>query len=449
MGYVLDILYGIALVASSPAWLYRMLRHGRYRQGLAERLGKAPQRYGLQPVIWIHGVSVGEVRATRLLVEELHRQLPDYRVIISSTTDTGMEQARKLFHPAHKVFQWPLDFTWAVGRALDRSRPDLVVLMEGEAWPNFLAACQHRNIPTVIVNARMSPDKGFPRYRKLGRLAGGLFNRLTAIGVQDEQYIDLYLQLGVEASKLHLTGMMKYDAVQLDESSSSAEELARALGLDEKAPLWVAGGTGPGEESILLDVFERLRKRFPKLRLAIVPRKPERFTEVAGMIQSAGWSVVHRSNHPNGTSGTLGSDDVILLDTMGELRTLYALADVVFTGRSLVPMGGSDMIEPAALARPVCFGPHTFNFPQADDLAVHGCRRVADAAALEATLAEWLADATLAETCGQEARSFVQNQQGATRRNVELICHVLHRRPALAEGDIATEPLDDLTVEAS
>jgi 3-deoxy-D-manno-octulosonic-acid transferase len=442
MGILLDIAYVGLLAVTSPVWVYRMIRHGRYRDDVGQKLGAAPIRYGLQPIIWIHGVSLGEVNAARTLVAELLSQLPDFRVVISSTTETGMAAAKRLYDPDHLVFRWPMDFSLAVRRALGRLRPDLVVLMEGEVWPNFLAACNRRKIPVVVVNGRMSADKGYPRYKKLGPLAARLFNRVTAIGAQEESYAEMYRRLGVDADKVHVTGMMKFDTAEVVDRVDGQDELAAAVGLREDEPLLVTGGTGPGEEAILLDVYENLRATHPGVRLAIVPRKPERFDEVAKLIASRGFALVRRSERPDGSDGETPADAVILGDTMGELRAFYSLAACVFVGRSLVPMGGSDMIEAAALGKPTAFGPHTFNFPQADDLAVHGCARVADADELTSMLAAWLTDASSAADAGQAARQYVIDQQGATRRNVEMICRVLSRIPAAAPGCIATDEIE-------
>lgn len=437
--YLLDALYALGLLAVSPIVLYRRLRHGRYREGWGQKFGASPVRYGLQPAIWIHGVSLGEVNAARTLVAELHRQLPDMRVVISSSTDTGITAARRLFAPDHEVFHWPLDFSWSVARSLDRVRPAMVVMMEGEVWPNFLAACQRREIPTLVVNGRLSADKGYPRYRRLGRLAASLFNRLSAIGAQTEDYAQRYLALGVEPDKVHVTGMLKYDTAAPSDRVAGQDELAAALGLTGDAPLVVAGGTGDGEEAIVLSAFDELRKQHGGLRLAVVPRKPERFDEVARLIESTGHKLLRRSGRPDGSTGSADGEAVILGDTMGELRKFYALATVVFVGRSLVPMGGSDMIESAALARPTVFGPHTFNFPQAEDLARNGCEQVPDAAGLVRQLDAWLSDPSAAAEAGKRAQQFVRGQQGATLRNVELICRLLGRRPAIAEGGIATD----------
>ena len=441
IGFLLDAIYAGGLLVGSPVWLYRMIRHGRYRTGWGERFGAAPVRYGLQPVIWIHGVSLGEVNAARSLVDELHGQLPDFRVVISSTTDTGMAAAKRIYAPDHLVFHWPFDFTFAVGRALRRLRPELVVLMEGEVWPNFLAACNRRGIPAVIVNGRLSADKGYPRYRKLGRLAARLFNRLAAIGAQDEAYAERYRSLGAAGEKVHVTGMLKYDTAEVAERLDGQDELAAAMGIVPADKLIVCGGTGPGEEKILLDVFAKLKRDHPAAKLAIVPRKPERFDEVAKLIAAAGLPVARRSQRPDGCDADIPDGAVLLGDTMGELRKFYALGDCAFVGRSLVAMGGSDMIEAAALGKATAFGPHTFNFPQADDLAANGCARVTDADQLREQFDQWLADPATAREAGRAAQDYVRSRQGATTRNVEMICRVLHRVPAPRAGGIATDEI--------
>ena len=443
LGWLLNLGYALGLVVSGPIWLARMIRHGKYRRDWGQRLGGVPRRYGLQPVIWIHGVSVGEVSAARALVAELHAQLPDYRVVISSSTDTGLAAAARHFTPDHVLFRWPMDFTFAVSRALKRLDPRLVILMEGDVWPNFVGRCSRMDIPVVVVNARLGPHKGYPRWKLVRPLAARLFNSLTAIGVQHEAYADLFRALGVRDEKLHVTGMMKYDTAEVVDRVEGQEALAAAVGIGPKDKLIVAGGTGDGEEQEVLEAFAELRRCVleAKVRLAVVPRKPERFEQVARLISACGFGVVRRSACPDGER-TPPSDAVILGDSMGELRKFYALADAVFVGRSLVPMGGSDMIEAAALAKPVAFGPHTFNFPQAESMLRAGsARRVADADELAAVFQEWLAEPDAAAEMGRRAQEFVRSQRGATRRNVELICRILGRVPALAPGGIATDAI--------
>lgn len=441
-GWLLNVVYALVCLFGSPVWVARMIRHGKYRRDWRQRLGRAPARYGLQPLIWIHGVSVGEINAARQLVAELHSQLPDFRVAVSSTTDTGMAAAERLFAPDHVVFRFPLDFTFAVAAALKRLSPAMVILIEGDVWPNFLAACRRREIPVVVVNARIGPRKGYPRYRLIRPLAGRLFNALTAIGVQHEAYADLFRALGVHNDRLHATGMMKYDTAEPGDSVPGAEQLAAAVGIDPQTPLLVAGGTGPGEEQIVLEAYRRVRDAFGgPVRLAIIPRKPERFEEVARLISAGGSELVRRSRHGDGAA-IEPSGAVILGDTMGDLRKFYSLAACVFVGRSLVPMGGSDMIEAAALAKPVCLGYYTFNFPQAETMVRAGCaKRVADTEELAVVLRDWLANPEAAAEMGRQARDFVRTQQGATRRNVEMIARILGRVPAIAPGGVATDEI--------
>jgi 3-deoxy-D-manno-octulosonic-acid transferase len=438
-GLLLDIAYLCALVAASPFWLYRMIRYGRYREDIAQRFGAVPRRPTGRPAVWIHGVSLGEINAARALVQELQSRLPRYEVVISSTTETGMAAAKRLFGAEYLLFRWPLDFSLAVRRAIRRIRPDLVVLMEGEVWPNFLIACNEAQIPVAVVNARMSADKGYPGYRRLGPLAALLFNRVSAYGVQDESYARRYRDLGVDPDRLNVTGMMKFDTAEVSDTLEGQDDLAIALGIADARPLIVAGGTGPGEERILLEGFRQLQQRHPEARLAIVPRKPERFDEVARLIESEGFALVRRSQRPDGTPGAPCGDAVVLGDTMGELRKLYALATCIFVGRSLVDMGGSDMIEAAALGRPTAFGPYTQNFPQADALAENGCARVADGRALVDRLDQWLSDPDDAARIGREAQQYVRTRQGATQRNVEMLCRLLKDR-ACAQGTAAHEP---------
>jgi len=415
------------LVSTFPASVRRTCRNGL--RDAAQRFGSAPVRRGRRPAVWVHGTSLGEIRATRTLVSELHRRLSDFDVLISTTTDTGMGEARRLYLPEHTVFRWPLDFAFTVRKALRHIRPDLVVLMEAELWPNFLAECERRGIPVVVANARISADGVFPPRPRLGPSLEELLGRLTAIGAQNETYAEWFRSWGARPDRVHVTGALKFDTAGAADRVDGQDALQRALGLAPEDRLLVAGSTRTDEEeSALLDMYADLRRRHDRLRLAIVPRIPEEFDDTAARIAAHGFACVRRSLRPDGTDGSLPDNTVILGDTLGELRKFYALAAVVFVGRSLVPLGGSDMIEAAALGRPTAFGPHTESFPQADALARHGCARVANVAELARQMDDWLSDPAAAAKQAHTARQYVLAQQGATRRTVDILCNVLRRR---------------------
>ena len=433
---LLNLVYLLALALLSPWLAWRALRTGRYRRELAAKFfGRVrvsnPAR---RPVAWFHAVSVGEVNLLGTLVPAFQKRHPDWLVVVSSTTDTGLAEARTRF-PDLAVVAWPFDFSWAVAAALDAIKPALVVLTESELWPNFLAAAGRRAVPVVVVNARMSPRS----FRRLKRVAGAarrlLFRHVTRFAVQEAEYADRLLQLGVPAAKVVTTGSIKYDgAATINEPKVSA--LRTALGLSSGSPspphpltpsplLLLAGSTHAPEEAIVLGAFARLRTRFPHLRLILVPRHPDRFEEVARLVEESGLPFVRRSH----VASPLGeAPAVVLLDTVGELGAAWGLADVGFTGGSLDGVrGGQSMIEPAGYGVPCVFGPHVWNFKDAAKrlVEVGGAFRVADAGELEAALARLLADADLRARTGAAARELVRRQQGATLRTLDVLDAVI------------------------
>ncbi|MFM8272926.1 MAG: 3-deoxy-D-manno-octulosonic acid transferase, partial [Gemmata sp.] len=317
----------------------------------------------------------------------------------------------------------PLDFTWAVAAALDAVRPALVVLTESELWPNFLAAAGARRVPVAVVNARLSP-RSYSRLRRVAALARRvLFRHIARFAVQDEEYTQRLRQLGVPAAKLVTTGSIKYDgAAARDEQKTRA--LGAALGLRPFPPsplILLAGSTHAPEESIVLGAFASLRARFPHLRLVLVPRHPDRFEEVARLLEASRLPFVRRARM---TGPLAEAPAVVLLDTVGELGAAWGLADVGFTGGSLDGVrGGQSMIEPAGYGVPCVFGPHVWNFKSAARRLVEagGAFMVKDAAGLETALARLLADAELRARTGAAARGLVQRQQGATARTLDVL----------------------------
>jgi 3-deoxy-D-manno-octulosonic-acid transferase len=428
MRIVFDAAYLLAAVAFAPVVLYRAIRHGRYRTGWRQRFGQVDRRDPSRRCIWLHAVSVGEVNASKTLVTELERRCPDCEIVISTTTDTGFARAREVFGEKSEVFYFPVDMSGITKRAFDRLKPQLCLLMELEIWPNFIETAHRRGVPVVVVNGRIS-DRSFPSYRRARPLLRRTFSRLTLALVQTEAYAERFRSLGCPSDRVVVTGSLKFDTAQKGNEGQSADTLAGELGLGDEL-LWVAGGTGDGEEHQILDAYKRLRQdpRLARLRLAIVPRKPERFDEVAGWIEQEGLPLLRYSRIKLGKErAALGPDTVILGDTMGDLRRFYGVAAIIFVGRSLVPMGGSDMMEAAALARPTLFGPHTFNFRQAVELLLsgQGAIEVRDGEDLRQTVARCLLEPEFSRRIAENGRRVIQENQGATARTLDRVLRLL------------------------
>jgi len=447
ISWFLNVVYFILLLLLSPLILFRMIFQNRYRSGWKERFGFVPRRYSDQPCIWIHAVSLGEINAIGTLIKHLHKVLPQYEIVISSTTDTGITRAKKLYGLSHKVFFYPLDFSFALRRAFNRLHPQMCILMELEVWPNFTCIAQKHNIPIAVANGRISSQKGFPRYRKIAPLVRPIFRRLALVLAQDQTYADRFQFLGVPDDRLHVVGLLKYDTANLTDNVPGADELATSLNLTTDHPAWVAGSTGPHEEKIILDTFAQLTqvKSLKKLRLIVVPRKPERFDEVANLIESRNHPLLRYSQVKSGKYQPSPADQnaVILGDTLGDLRKFYSRATVIFVGRSLVPLGGSDMIEAAALAKPVVVGPYTENFIDTVQklTAANAIEIVPDGPQLTKITKNLLLDSKAATQMAKRAQQIIQQNQGATQRTVDHIIKLLHHQPPLGPKSIATPAL--------
>ncbi|MHC4207272.1 MAG: 3-deoxy-D-manno-octulosonic acid transferase, partial [Planctomycetota bacterium] len=392
MRYVLDLLYLFAGLVYSPVIIYRAIRHGRYRAGWAERFGKIIRRSPEKKCIWLHAVSVGEINAAKTIIKELKAKFSDYEIVISTTTDTGFARAAALFSKDHQVFYFPFDFSWAMHRAFGNIRPAICLLMELEVWPNFVRLAKQSNVPVVVVNGRIS-DKSFPKYKRVKPLVKHIFQKVKLVLAQTEEYAQRFREIG--AGNVIVTSSLKYDTAQITDKVDGTDALAEQLNISNERIL-VAGGTGPDEEKIIIDVFLRLKQtgQLEDLRLVVVPRKPERFDEVARLITDAGFEFIRYSSIKNTDERCKEKPAVILGDTMGDLRKFYCLSTIIFVGRSLVPMGGSDMIEAAALGKCTVFGPHTFNFRQTVDslLGGNGAIEVNDSDKLLHTIKKCLLD---------------------------------------------------------
>ncbi len=424
MRIILNLLYLLVAAAYSPIIIYRAIRHKRYRTGWDQRFGKISRRSPDKKCIWLHAVSVGEVNAAKTIIKELENKFGDFEIVISTTTDTGFSRATNLFGKNHQVFYFPFDFSWIMRRAFVNIRPSICLLMELEVWPNFVQIAQQSNIPVIVVNGRMS-DKSFPRYQKIKPLVKKIFGKISLTLAQTEQYARRFKELGCPDEKVIVTGSLKYDTAQLTDKVEGADALAAQLNIGSER-LWVAGATGNDEEKILLDVYQNLKQdnRFVDLRLAIVPRKPERFDEVAQLIERRGLRLIRYSLIKNNTTAPPTDKQAIILgDTMGDLRKFYSLATIIFVGRSLVPMGGSDMVEAAALGKCTVLGPYTFNFKQTVDalLADSGAILVKDQQELLETMQKCLIDSDFAQSIANNGRDVIRKNQGATQKTIDQI----------------------------
>lgn len=430
MSLLVDVLYLVAALLSAPVWLVKRRAAGKARINWSARLGRtAPLPAPLRPRLLFHAVSVGEVNAIRGLVERL---APACEVVIACTTDTGLARAHSLLAPRHAVVRYPLDLSRCVRRFLDAVRPDAVALVELEVWPNFTHECERRGIALAVVNGRLS-DRSFPRYRRFRPIIRSSFRRLDLVAAQDETIAGRFIELGARRECVHVVGTMKWDnALEgVAEARANADQLAALLGIDCTRPVVVAGSTGPGEEALVLASIPA------GAQLIVAPRRPERFDEVARLLAPC----VRRSEAQRGGSRTAAAGAPesgasapaarFLLDSIGELRAAYALADVVIIGRTFNSQRGSDMMEAIALGKAVIVGPDVSNFESVARALLEGGALVqVTPDQLPAVLARLLSDPTERETLAQRGLEVIRAHQGAVEAHARLIGQL----PALRQG---------------
>lgn len=416
MSLALDAIYALVAAGTAPWWMHKTRGGWPERFGRIEPLPPPPQG---KPRLLIHAVSVGETNLTRPLVDRL---LPEVDLVISSTTDTGIARARELYGSRCHVVRYPLDASWAVHRFMDAVRPDAVALVELELWPHFLTQCRRRGIPASVINGRLS-DRSFGRYRAGRGLIGRYFRQLAFAAVQDATYAERFKAMGVASDRCHVVGSLKWDSADVTDSVAGAEELARELGIDRSRPLIVAGSTAPGEDELLHAAMP------PGVQLLCAPRRPEHFDRAADALPGC----VRRSARRPAPPGT----DRYLLDSLGELRRGYALADVIVIGRSFGKLYGSDPMEAAALGKPVVIGPAVANFRSVvramldDDAIVQTTPE-----GLGAALRGLMDDEPRRRVLAGNARRCVLRHQGSTGRHADLILNMLGRPVASAPASV-------------
>jgi 3-deoxy-D-manno-octulosonic-acid transferase len=420
--FLYSLVLALGMLLSLPYWLYQILRHGKYRNGFVERLGRVPARLRAagegsraRRVIWVHAVSVGEVLAVSGLVEQMRRNLPRHRVLVSTTTDTGQELARKRFGD-ESVFYFPMDFAFAIRPFLQALQPELVVLAETEFWPNFLRQAHASGARIAVVNARIS-DRSLPRYRRFRWALRRMLVHVDLFLAQTQEDSARLQSIGAIAERVQVTGNLKFD-VSLPSPPPIVESLRRSLAAEGAGPVLVCGSTVEDEEPPLLKAFENLRVGHPRAVMILAPRHPERFDEVAILLRQLGMPSFRRSQwHGESLAG-----GVLLVDTIGELAALYALGDLAFVGGSLVPRGGHNIIEPAQHGVAIVTGNHTENFR--DIVALFQSRdavRIVGLAELPLTLMHLLADNAERQALGRRALQTMRLQMGATSRTLEAL----------------------------
>jgi 3-deoxy-D-manno-octulosonic-acid transferase len=428
-----SFLLTLGVVALLPRFVVDAFRHGKYVDGLRERLGRLPTiETNGRPVIWLHCVSVGEAQAARPLARAILDEFPSHALVVSTTTRTGQRVARDVFRDeAASVFYFPFDWAWTVRRALRTINPSLVLIMETELWPNFLRECRKRRVPTAIVNGRLS-EQSFRRYQLVRRFIKRIVNGLDLALMQTESDAQRMRGLGLAPERVFVSGNVKFDIRDGAGEQALTAEMRERFHFGDERPLIVAASTHSNEERIILEAFKQLRNEPSNnhARLLIAPRHPERFAEVASLLESSGLPWSRRSD----ASGEHDSrSDLLLLDSIGELRAVYPLASIVFIGGSLTPTGGHNILEPAAAGACTVTGAHTFNFK-----AIVEAFLEADALVQLPALAEREATSALSNVLrgllssnerrlaiGENARAVLNKNRGATTRTIKLLAPIL------------------------
>jgi 3-deoxy-D-manno-octulosonic-acid transferase len=427
MRFLYNILFAVFFVLSSPYYFLRMQRRGNWQRGFGQRLGRFDSKFKQaitnRQRLWIHAVSVGEVGVCTQLIRALEPRLPNLKIIVSTTTTTGMEELEKRL-PSHiSRIYYPIDYRRCVSRALNTVRPEAIILVESEIWPNFIWKASDMGIPLFLVNARLS-DRSFPRYKCLRFLFRRLFGAFEGVGAQNEADADRLRQLGCRPETIRVVGSLKFDAAKLDERRLlDVPGMLRQLGVPPNGRVLVAGSTHAGEEALIADLFLKLRKRFPDLFLILVPRHFERSRDVGRELEAREIKFLYRTELTRGIQYKTGEVECLVVNTTGELKYFYQQATLIFIGKSLTAQGGQNPIEPGALGKAMVFGPNMQNFAEVvrGFLEKEAAIQVRDTVELESVVEKLLAQEELRERLGRNALEVVRENQGAIDRTVDMV----------------------------
>jgi 3-deoxy-D-manno-octulosonic-acid transferase len=436
-------LYSIVVLAvvviASPWFIYQAVRYKKYVGSLGQRMGYLPVSFNMDgdDSIWIHAVSVGEVLTARPLISDLKRRYPDLRMFLSTTTLAGQQLARRSVQDVDAVFYFPFDLGIFVRRTLDLVQPKLFIMMETEIWPNLLRECRRRGIKTAVVNGRLSP-RSYPRYRLIKPMMTRVLDDIDRFCVQSEESARRFIDLGADPGRVVVTGSLKFDSLDLPGTalqSRSRDRVLRYFRVPASRSVIVAGSTMKGEESAVLRAFRRVRAANPNVLLILAPRNPERFGEVEHLCRNEGWKVAKRSDLAIDAEPRV---DVVVLDSIGELATVYQVATVVFVGGSLVATGGHNVLEPAVFGKPIVFGPHMENFFEiADAFVTNGAGvQLAGDHDLEEVLLSLMSDPVRRARLGAAARALVEANRGAKEKSVAVLADLLPGRVTVFPANV-------------
>jgi len=416
-----NLTISVLFLLAFPYFLFRAILKPCYRSGLKQKLGfisKAKREVlRSQNNIWLHAVSVGEILASLPLIELIKKNFPDYQLVISTTTETGQEIAKKEIFQARFVY-FPLDIFFLAARFLHIIKPAVFIVAESEFWPNFLRKAYSLRVPIIVFNGRISASS-YRRYKKAGRFFRKVLSYVSFFGMQTERDAQRIISLGADSRRVEITGNTKFDSLKKTESKS-IERLIEELKLSSQDLIFLAGSTHPGEEKIVLNCFLKLRKEFSNLRLILCPRHLERLAEVEKMINQSGVPFARRT-HLKGEGQKAVS--VFVLDTLGELAGFYSIASVVFVGGSLVPKGGQNILEPINFGKPTVFGPYMANFQEIAELFENSkiAFRVQNEDELCQKISSLLKDKDLRGGIKDKAEQIINSYKGASARNFEFI----------------------------
>jgi 3-deoxy-D-manno-octulosonic-acid transferase len=423
-----SVLVLVLAVIASPWFLYQAARYKKYVGSLGQRMGYLPVSFNMDgdESIWVHAVSVGEVLTARPLITELKRRYPHLRMFLSTTTMAGQQLARRSVPDVDAVFYFPFDLGFVVRRTLNLVRPKLFIMMETEIWPNLLRECRARGIKTAVVNGRLSA-RSFPRYRMIRAMMRRVLDHVDKFLVQSEESARRFIDLGADPARVVVTGSMKFDSLEVSPTALQARSRDRVLRyfrVPASRPVIVAGSTMKGEEASVLKAFRRVRATAPNTLLLLAPRNPERFAEAEQLARSEGWKVARRSDLAVDAEPRV---DIVILDTIGELATVYQIATIVFVGGSLVATGGHNVLEPAVFGKPIVFGPHMENFLEiAEAFVTNGAGvQLASDEELEQALVELMGDPVRRARLGAAARALVEANRGANEKSVTVLATLL------------------------